>query len=70
MTYSKSAVISNESRQLASARWLLTVDGHSGTEILLEPSCLDTEGINVETDTETGGDITYASVLAIVVADA
>ena len=39
------------------------MDGHSGAELLVELSCLDTEGIDVETGTETGGDIMYASVL-------
>ena len=29
--------------------------GHSGAELLVEPGSLDTEGIDPETDTETGG---------------
>ena len=41
------------------------MDGHSGAELLVEPSCLDTEGIGADTGTETGGDIMYASVLAL-----
>jgi hypothetical protein len=44
---------------LASAKWLQTVDGHSGAELRLlvvEPNCLDTEGIDAETGTETGGE--------------
>ena len=39
----------------------MTVDGHSGAELLVEPSSLDTEGIDAETGTETGGDILYGA---------
>ena len=45
---------------------LLTVDGHSGAELLVESSCLDRECIDAEKGT---GDIAYASVLANVVAE-
>jgi hypothetical protein len=31
------------------------VDGHSGVELLVEPNCLDAEGTDAETGTETGG---------------
>lgn len=44
------------------------MDGHSGAELLVESSWLDTEVIDAETGTETEGDIMYASVLAAVVA--
>ena len=35
----------------------------SGAELLAEPSCLGTAGIDVETRTETGGAILCVSVL-------
>ena len=41
------------------------MDGYSGAELLVEPSCLD-KGVDSETGTETGGDVMYASVLATV----
>ena len=37
---------------------------HPGAELLVDPLA---EGIDAETGTETGGDIMYASVLAIIV---
>ena len=43
------------------------MDGNSGAELLVESSCLSTEGANAETGAETG-DIVYVSVLATVVA--
>ena len=46
------------------------MDGHDGAKRLVELSCLDTEGIDAETGTETGGDDMHASVLATVVAGA
>jgi hypothetical protein len=46
------------------------VDGNSVTELLEETSCLDTEGIDAETGTETGEDIMYASVLVTLLAGA
>ena len=42
--------------------------GPSSAELLVAPSCLGTEGIDAETGMETGGDISYASVPATVVA--